>query len=257
MLKLIPILTCLLFASIYPLCFWISFSEPLKNNFHRFHLGISVFVGGIAVIALFLEPLSSVAKNLLLVWVLLLTSFSYLYWKKDYPNPFFLSLPCGLGMIVFAEIYQEFISPDKIQIMVSLLGGFILCTSIYAMNLGHWYLNVHGLPIRHLVRTVNVLGVLLLIRLIGDVYGLFIHELFFNGDLVPLYVFMGRMDGFLLWPALFFGTLFPFISLYFVQGTLKVKSTQSATGILYVILIAVLIGDLTYKYYLLKYGIAL
>ena len=54
-----------------------------------------------------------------------------------------------------------------------------------------------------------------------------------------------------------FGTIFPLVALYFVDGTLKVKSTQSATGILYVILIAILIGDLTYKYYLIQYGIVL
>ena len=75
--------------------------------------------------------------------------------------------------------------------------------------------------------------------------------------MIPLYVFMNRMDGFFLWVAIFFGTLLPLICNYFVIGTLKVKSTQSATGILYAILVAVFMGDLTYKYYLFKYGIAL
>ena len=61
------------------------------------------------------------------------------------------------------------------------------------------------------------------------------------------------MEGIFLLVAFFFGTLFPLVSIYFVWGTLKVKSTQSATGILYVLLSAILIGDIAYKYYLLNY----
>jgi hypothetical protein len=61
------------------------------------------------------------------------------------------------------------------------------------------------------------------------------------------------MEGIFLLVAFFFGTLFPLVSIYFVWGTLKAKSTQSATGILYVLLSAILIGDIAYKYYLLNY----
>ena len=57
--------------------------------------------------------------------------------------------------------------------------------------------------------------------------------------------------------GIFFGALFPLFSLYFVLGTLKLKNTQAATGILYVTLCSVLLGDLTYKYYLIKFGIPL
>ena len=42
-----------------------------------------------------------------------------------------------------------------IPLIAWLLGGFILCSALFAMNLGHWYLNVHGLPIAHLKRAVK------------------------------------------------------------------------------------------------------
>ena len=125
------------------------------------------------------------------------------------------------------------------------------------MNLGHWYLNVHGLPIAHLNRAVSVLGGCLFIRALADVYFIFAQKLLYDGELISIFQFMLQFDGFFLWIALFFGTLFPLISLYFAKGALDVKNTQATTGILYAILCSVLIGDLTYKYYLIKFGVAL
>ena len=57
--------------------------------------------------------------------------------------------------------------------------------------------------------------------------------------------------------GLFFGVVFPLILTYMVYETVKVKSTQSATGILYVVVTSVLMGELAYKYYLLEYGLVL
>ena len=75
--------------------------------------------------------------------------------------------------------------------------------------------------------------------------------------MISIVQFMTRMDGFLLIIALFFGVILPIITLHFVKEVLKLKNTQSATGILYVILCSILFGDITYKYYLIKFGITL
>jgi hypothetical protein len=95
------------------------------------------------------------------------------------------------------------------------------------------------------------------LRFLWDAVQLATAKVMRDGDWIPLWQFLFQLDGFFLLIALFFGTLFPLITLYFVKGTLEVKSTQSATGILYVILSAVLIGDITYKYYLIKFGLIL
>ncbi len=257
MLIKIFLITCLTFAIIYPLCFWISFNDPLKNNFHKFHIGLPNFVGGVAVVVLLFMNIPLVVKVAVLCWKASLLSVSSYSWKKDYPNPRLFVIPFLLGIFAFYIVQKEFIAPGLDILFFSLLGGFILCSSIFAMNLGHWYLNVHGLPIHHLKRTVYVFWFFLLVRLIGDLYFIVTDKIIIQGDILPMYTFIQRMDGFFLLVALFFGTLFPLMALYFVRGTLEVKSTQSATGILYVILIAVFIGDLTYKYYLIQYGIPL
>jgi len=270
MLLKIPLLTCLVFAAVYPLCFWISAQDPLKNDFHKFHLGLPNFVGGMAVVGLLFMDVPLSLKIAAVLWKTLFIFLSYRYWKKGGVNPRLISVPCVLGVIVFQMVQNELaVFPLVRQGLISLggegvrmnlmstLAGLILCSSIFSLNLGHWYLNVHGLPLSHLLRSVKVLQFFLIYRAILDAYFLTSHRVFFKGERLMLLQFTGHLEGFLLWIAIFFGTVFPLISLYFVKETLRVKSTQSATGILYVILIAVLIGDITYKYYLIQYGIAL
>ena len=178
-----------------------------------------------------------------------------------------IRIPCVVGIGVFClallelvilPISSQFIASSIAAMMVSaIVGGFILCSSFYAMNHGHWYLNVHGLPMSHLKRAVYVFWFFLILRALWDVLALLTMRILSRGEMIPLWKFMGQMDGFFLVIAFFFGTLFPIISLGFVKGTLDVKSTQSATGILYVVLSSVLIGDMTYKYYLIRYGLGL
>lgn len=259
MLSKIPLLTCLIFAVIYPLCFWISYKNPLKNNFHRFHVGVANFIGGLTLFGLLpLDSLDSAAKTTLILWFVSLFVISAYVWKKEYPSPALLTIPSLIGIAAFIQIQNQLIGPPSLNLaVVGLLSGLVLCSSLFAMNLGHWYLNVPGLPISHLLRATYVFWGFVLLRFVWDVKEFLTAKVLYQGDWLPLYQFIFYLDGFLLLVALFFGTLFPLIALYFVKGTLEVKSTQSATGILYVILSAVLIGDLAYKYYLIKYSVYL
>ena len=104
---------------------------------------------------------------------------------------------------------------------------------------------------------VIAFAVLLALRLVWNIFYISTGVAIQGGEEVSLLHFMMSIDGFFLWVALFFGTLFPLGASYFAFGTLKLKNTQATTGILYVLLSAVLLGDLAYKYYLLKYFIPL
>ena len=255
MLIKISLLTAFLLASLYPLCFWVSYKNPLKNNFHKFHLGLPNVIGGVVVVWLMFMDIPLSIKILVLVWKAGLIAFSQYYWKKEYPQAVVMTIPCLLGTAAFSYVESALIPSQFLTHLLSILGGLILCASLFAMNLGHWYLNVHGLPIAHLKRAVNILAVFLILRLLADMILLFFQKILYLGDFIRLFSFLGTLDGFLLILALFFGVLFPLASLYFVYGTLKVKNTQAATGILYVILASILMGDLTYKYYLVKFGV--
>ena len=267
MLITIPLLTALILAAIYPLCFWIGHKDPLKNDFHKFHIGFPNCVGGVAVVGMLFMPLPLFLKAAAVLWKTILISISYFYWKKTTVNPLAITIPCLMGIFVFFAVLIELVVLPLTQgantvgvtpiIFSGILGGGVLCSSLYTMNLGHWYLNVHGLPVIHLKRAVYVFWFFLLVRALWDSYMILTAHVFSQGESISLLKFLGNMDGFFLSIAFFFGTLFPMVSLWFVKGTLDVKSTQSATGILYVILSAVLIGDITYKYYLIRYGLGL
>src|SRR3989338_2226796 len=223
MIDTILILSSLIFAAIYPLVFWISVRDPLKNNFHKFHLGLSNFVGGIIVVVLLFRDIPLEIKIFLLCWKATLLSFSKFYWKKAYPDPRLLTIPCLLGISSFILVQNQFIRTSLAINVVSVLSGFIFCAAIFAMNLGHWYLNVHGLPIDHLKRTVYCLGIFLGIKIVWDVYVLLTGTIFYQGEILSLFAFTQTMEGFFLWVAIFFGNLFPLIALHFVKGTLEVK----------------------------------
>lgn len=258
MIITLTILTSLMFSVIYPLCFWISHKDPLKNNFHKFHIGLPNVVGGVTVIFLLFMDIPLVTKLVVLLWKAVFIATSRIFWKKQYPDARWMSIPSLLGGYAFYRVQSDLTGAEGLIPWIAwILGGCIFCAALFAMNLGHWYLNVHGIPLAHLKRATNVFGSCLIARLLWDAWFLATGKVFYGGEWISFVKFMTRLDGFLLLIAFSFGLLFPLASLCFVHGTLKLKNTQSTTGILYVILCAVLIGDLTYKYYFLKFGIYL
>ncbi len=258
MLFKISLLTALLFSTIYPLCFWINADKPLKNNFHRFHLGVACVVAGLSALTFYFSPLAIFEHKIYLaLWAVILLMISGYYYQKPAVHPFVITLPCLLGLLVTIQILATWRFLNFWSVALTLLGGIIFCASLFTMNLGHWYLNVPGLPLSHLKRAVYIFWAAVALRALIDGYLLLTTVVFFEGEMVSMLTFLKTIEGFMLTIGMLFGTIFPMICLYFVKGTLDVKSTQSATGILYAILCAVVIGDITYKYYFLKYGVIL
>lgn len=260
MLTIISLITSLSIGTFYPLSFLIHARTPLGGSFHRFHLGMPLVVGGIASLFLLLGEITLFTKGLLILWGSLLACLTLFYWKKGSPRRLAITLPALLGLLAFTGTQRELLDDFPLGgsvTFISILAGLILCASLHSMTLGHHYLNVRGLPLEHLKRATLVLWTLLGGRLLWDLYFLFYGKMFYGGDEMTLIHFAMRLDGFLLWIGLFFGTLLPFITLFLVKEILKFRNTQSATGILYVVLCSVLMGDLTYKYYLIKFGVAL
>ncbi len=258
MLFKISFLTALLFSAIYPLSFWISAHDPLKNNFHRFHLGLSCFVLGVTTIVYGTSPMATTDHLIsMLIWIIALLLVTAISWHKVSVNPIALTVIFVIGLITINKILNSWIPVSPVGVLMLTLGGMIFCAALFAMNLGHWYLNVHGLPLNHLKRAVYVFWSLVAVRAIFDLCFMFQPVIFVHAEVPNIAMFMLSIEGFLIILAILFGTIFPLICLYFVKGTLDVKSTQSATGILYAILCGVVIGDITYKYYFFKYGIIL
>jgi len=110
----------------------------------------------------------------------------------------------------------------------------LLGTVNLAMTLGHWYLVVRGMSIDPLKRlsmaTLYAAIAKIVVVVIAIVAGGVFHEVAVHQSIF----FLMRAGWGLVGPIL----LFPF-----VWGTVKIRSTMAATGILYVDVVAVVIGE--------------
>jgi hypothetical protein len=134
-----------------------------------------------------------------------------------------------------------------IEIASDLSSALLLGAATSAMILGHYYLVVVDLPIQALRRLTLLLVAALLLRtatvalaLLAGGAGLQEAGLVLQGLFSP--------DGVFVWMRLLFGVAGPLCLVYFIWKTVDIRSTQSATGILYVQLFLVLAGELLAKH---------
>ena len=108
-----------------------------------------------------------------------------------------------------------------------------------AMVLGHWYLTVPKLPIRHLGRLnlVTIVSMVLSAALVGTTCLLFQGRL--EAANTPLF---GATGLFYLGTRLAVGLAVPLLFAAMAQSSLRYQNTRSATGILYASTVLVLIG---------------
>lgn len=258
MLTIISTLTFIGFGAIYPLYLWVVAKETMMDRgFHRFTLGLSSFIGGMGVTFFWLLDLDNHNRLAAVVWLISLVAVTKFYWNRNRIQAWVVTIPSILGAIVFTGLNTELVAPSFTLWLVSFMGGFILCGSIFAMILGHWYLNVINLPIRILQRTLRILLFFLGIRIVWDLIFILFGSVDFNGESIRLFHFLQTFNGFFLFVALLFGTVIPFILCLLTLRTVAIRSTQSATSLLYVVVISVVMGDLFYKYYLIQLGLFL
>ena len=134
---------------------------------------------------------------------------------------------------------------------VGLLGG--TCT---AMVLGHWYLVIPSMEAKHLQRAVGLHIVTLVLRVavVAVVLVLAMHEPLASGRTVGRYI--TSIDGIFFWQRMLFGLACPAVLSVLTWETAKIRSTQSATGILYVDFFTVVVGEVLANYVLLSTGLA-
>ncbi len=124
-----------------------------------------------------------------------------------------------------------------------LLSSLLLGSVVFAMVLGHYYLTVPTLAIRPL-RSMSLLMVVTIIAkvlLLGITFFLFWTA---AGDEPRLILasFFG-LQGIFFWSRVLFGIVGLLVIIFMTWETVKIHSTQSATGLLYVATILVLIGE--------------
>jgi protein NrfD len=138
-----------------------------------------------------------------------------------------------------------------------LTSALLLGAATAAMVLGHWYLVVLDLPISALRRLTVLLIVALAARslVVGFALAGPVHIGLDDARLVAAGLW--SPDGVFVWMRLLFGIAGPISLLWFIWKTVEIRSTQSATGILYVQMFLVLSGELLAKYLRVAAGLPL
>jgi hypothetical protein len=128
-----------------------------------------------------------------------------------------------------------------------LLGG--ACT---AMILGHWYLILPAMKVEHLQSIVKVHIASMVVRVVVVTAAVFAAIVLWQPGMglnFRRYIF--SLDGIFFWQRVLFGLAGPAVLSYLTWETAKIRSTQSATGILYVDFFTVVVGEVLAKYLLL------
>jgi hypothetical protein len=157
-----------------------------------------------------------------------------------YPKRLVFRLPAGvLGIAyVVASVgaYDAAVHPPNIAWSIAgALASVALLGSVYlAMTLGHWYLVVRGMSIDPLKR----LTIATLVTTIAKIA--LVIAAFSAGD---LWRDIALRQGIFFWMRAGWGLIGPLALYPMVWGTVRIRSTMAATGILYVDVVAVTIGE--------------
>ncbi|MEK7866815.1 MAG: hypothetical protein AAB434_09045, partial [Planctomycetota bacterium] len=124
-----------------------------------------------------------------------------------------------------------------------------------AMILGHWYLAGPGLSFDLLVRASKVFLGSLVARLVLVLVVLAVYrDLGTLGGVVSNSSTAVFLSG-VLWTRLVAGLAAPIVFAWMVWQCARIKSNQSATGILYATIVFVLVGEALAQYYRAQTGV--
>ncbi len=137
------------------------------------------------------------------------------------------------------------------------LGALFFGGIIWAMNLGHWYLVSKSLPFELLVRATEAFALLALGRTVLALVALGWLARTSSG---PAGDAMAELtdpmrDGFFFWSRVLWGLAAPLVLAPFVVKTARMRSNQAATGLLYVGVVFVLVGELLAAYLTMRTGL--
>jgi hypothetical protein len=167
----------------------------------------------------------------------------------------------GLALLLSRVFVEPFISRPGIgPVWLSLglvLGALLFGGVVWAMNLGHWYLVSKTLPFQLLSRGSEILAAFIGARVVVALAALWWVA---SRSAGPAGAEMADLldparDGFFFWSRVLWGLVAPLVLAPYVVKTAHMKSNQAATGLLYVGLVFVMVGELLASYLTLRSGL--
>ncbi len=162
----------------------------------------------------------------------------------------------GLATAVLHGLAAASVSGAPLTVISTVTSATLLGGACTAMVLGHWYLILPSMQVSYLQRIVgfHILTLAARVALFAAVLVLAWQEPLPAGQSVRHYV--TSLDGIFFWQRALFGLAAPIVLSWLTWETAKIRSTQSATGILYVDFFTVVVGEIMASYVLLSIGLA-
>ena len=190
--------------------------------------------------------------------IVLATSILFLFvhgqFHRDQKGPFMWIL-YALSSFLLLYALTLFHNFDLRVLSYILLSTFLMGSVVYAMVLGHWYLVVPKLSTRPLKISLVFLWIFLGLKLIESTYGLV-------ESWDSFFATTGQIKGFSFnWMRLLmrvgWGYLVLGIMSVFTWKLVRLRSIQSATGMLYAMTFFIFVGELISNYLYFENGIFL
>jgi protein NrfD len=240
----------------------VAVSREAGVKFFRFNAGLAAIL---IAVALAFRPsgasdgiVGSVALTALVVSELAIL----LYWGTvgralASIRPAIVAAAVGAGTVALVAqalvVAADRALPTQVMTVVSFLSSAALlggaCT---AMILGHWYLVIPSMQVSHLQSIVKVHIASMVVRIVVVGAAVVLAIATWQPGLGPSFRhYITSVAGIFFWQRVLFGLFGPALLSYLTWETAKIRSTQSATGILYVDFFTVVVGEVLAKYLLL------
>ncbi len=236
---------------------------PVTAGFFRVHLWVAMGLNTLAALALSGNGSSASFVPWTVPLVITAAVVSYVgsviwLYERSAWGRWFLLLVCVFDGLAAYQItignVAVGIEPHDWRVAANvLLGGLLLGFALASMLLGHWYLNTPSMQLTPLRRLLVALLVIALLRGLFDMLSIFS---------VATTVVSSAAHG-----ATMPSSFWTVVSLRWLSGivgtillttmswlTLRIPNTQSATGILYVVVVFVFLGELSSFWLAANYG---
>jgi hypothetical protein len=141
--------------------------------------------------------------------------------------------------------------------LTAVFSSLILGLASGAMLFGHWYLIDPNLPVDYLRSFVRLLGAAIVADLVALAVGVSLVTMFGGGSAAAAVRDLARADLAIMAFRLLLGPIASIVLVWMCLQTLKIPQTMAATGLLYITVMSVLVGELLGRFILFRTGVPL
>jgi hypothetical protein len=235
-------------------------SREAGVKFFRFNAGLAVILLAVAFALRPPEASATEAGRVAVIALAVLEAAMLLYWgtigralASVRPAIVGIAVAAGLVALVAQALGQaQGASAQAMTVASFLSSAALLGGACTAMILGHWYLVIPSLQVSHLQSIVKVHIASMVVRVVVVAGAVFLAIVSWQPGTGPSFKgYILSVSGIFFWQRVLFGLVGPGLLSYLTWETAKIRSTQSATGILYVDFFTVVVGEVLAKYLLL------